>query len=324
MSAKLGEILVRENLITSHQLRETIEDIGFLTSGGDEGYVHGNPGLGLGAIQFPYGATPLGQSVPRPKRQYDAVTVGMNRRYANNYFFGANYTWSRLYGNYAGLASSDEVRTPTSGSSFGTAQQQSGTVARQGSNVNRAWDIDEILWDSHGTLDVLGNLATDRPHVVKAYGAYQFPMGTQVGLNFYAGSGTPITTYVNSSHQSEIMVEGRGDMGRSDVLSLTDLLVSHELALRGSQRLRFELNVLNLFNQKTSRHLFNFLNRGSGAARQASALDLTFVDLRNGYDYRRLLETTTVDGRNSYDPRYGQDDLFNDGMQGQFLVKFIF
>ncbi len=100
---------------THNELRETIEDIGFLNEFGDEGYVHGNPGLGLGATQFPTGATPLGQPIPRPKRQYDAVTFGLNRRFANNYFYGANYTWSRLYGNYAGLASSDEIRTPTSG-----------------------------------------------------------------------------------------------------------------------------------------------------------------------------------------------------------------
>jgi hypothetical protein len=308
---------------THNNLRQTIEDVGFLTSGGDEGYVIGNPGYREAAIQFPYGATPLGQPVPKVKRQYDAVNIGVNRRFANNYFVGANYTWSRLYGNYAGLASSDEIRTPTTGVSVATAQQQAGSIARPGANVNRAWDIDEIMWDSHGNLDVLGNLATDRPHVFKAYGAYQFPFGTQVGANLYAGSGTPMTTYVNSSHQSEIFVEGRGDMGRTDMLSRTDLLVSHELGLMNSKRLRFELNVLNIFNQKTSRHLFNFLNRGGGAARPSSGLDLTHVDLRNGYDYNALLRTTP-DGANAYDPRYGMDDLFNDGAQGYFSVKFIF
>jgi hypothetical protein len=32
----------------------------------------------------------------------------------------------------------------------------------------------------------------------------------------------------------------------------------------------------------------------------------------------------TPDGARSYDPRYGMDDLFNDGAQGQFMVKFLF
>ena len=61
-------------------------------------------------------------------------------------------------------------RTPTTGVSSATAQQQAGSIARPGGNANRAWDIDELFWDSHGTLDVLGRLPTDRPHVVKLYG----------------------------------------------------------------------------------------------------------------------------------------------------------
>ena len=138
--------------------------------------------------------------MPTPKRQYDALELGYNRRFANNWFFSANYTLSRLYGNYSGLASSDEVTTPTTGGSSATAQQQAGSIARPGGNVNRAWDLDELLCDSRGNLDVLGRLATDRPHVVKLYGAYDFPFGTQIGAFFYGASGTPISTYVTSTN----------------------------------------------------------------------------------------------------------------------------
>ncbi len=57
-------------------------------------------------------------------------------------------------------------------------------------------------------------------------------------------------------------------MGRTDMLSRTDFLVSHELKLGGdNKRMRLELNLLNVFNQKTSRHEFNYLNRGAGAPR---------------------------------------------------------
>ena len=72
--------------------------------------------------------------------------------------------------------------------------------------MNRAWDLDELLWDSHGNLDVTGRLATDRPHVVKLYGAYTFPFGTQIGGFFYGGSGTPISTYVTSTHSADLIV----------------------------------------------------------------------------------------------------------------------
>src|SRR6185503_11877303 len=152
--------------------------------------------LGLSSLQFPSGGTTPGFATPRPKRQYDALELGYNKRFANSWFFSANYTLSRLYGNYAGLASSDEITTPTTGGTSTTAQQQAGSISRPGGNANRAWDLDELLWDSHGNLDVVGRLATDRPHVLKLYGAYVLPFGTQVGAFFYGASGTPISTYV--------------------------------------------------------------------------------------------------------------------------------
>ncbi len=108
--------------------------------------------------------------------------------------------------------------------------------------------------------------------------------------------------------------------------SKTDLLVSHELTMNGSKRLRFELNVLNLFNQMTSRHRYNFLNRGAGLARDSSAIDLSTTDLSKGYDYRGMLSQTEdqTTGFGAYDPRYGLDDLFNTGFQGRFGIKFTF
>ena len=118
-----------------NDLLETIEDVGFLNAQGDEGYLISNPGKRQAARQFPTGATPLGQPIPRPIRTYDAFEIGWNRRFANNWFLSANYTLSRLYGNYAGLASSDEVTALTSGVTSATAQQQTGSIARPGGNV---------------------------------------------------------------------------------------------------------------------------------------------------------------------------------------------
>ena len=305
-----------------NDLLETIEDLGALDAEGNEVYIIGNPGSGLGRITPTAGLTPPFET-PKAKRQYDAVTLGYEKRFSENYFLSANYTLSRLYGNYAGLASSDEIRTPTTGVSSAVSQQQAGSVSRQGGNVNRAWDLDEILFDSHGNLDVLGRLATDRPHAVKLYGAYDFPFGTQIGGFFYGASGTPMSTYVNTVNQIPVFVEGRGDMGRTPVLTRTDLLLTHELAMASSKRLRFELNVVNLFNQKTTRHIFNYVNHGAGAARGSSAIDLHDTNLFNGYNYNALI-AATPDGANATDVRYGMDDLFDDGTQARFTVKFLF
>lgn len=316
----------RNSVLTVHyihnDLLETIEDLGALDANGDEIYVIGNPGRGLGKITPVSGATaPF--ATPRPKRQYDALELSMSRRFSDRYFFSANYTLSRLYGNYAGLASSDEITTPTTGRSSATAQQQAGSIAREGGNVNRAWDLDEILFDSKGHLDVVGRLATDRPHAVKLYGAYDFKFGTQVGAFVYAASGTPLSTYVWTTNQIPVFVNGRGDMGRTPVLSRTDLLLTHELAMAGRRRVRFELNVLNAFNQKTARHVFNAVNLGSGTPRQSAAIDLSHTNLTKGYDYNALIQATP-DRANAFDVRYKMADLFNDGTKGYFTVKFLF
>ncbi len=331
-SAGIEHQLGRNSSITVHYIHNnlirTIEDVGFLTPAGNEGYLISNPGESATTTQFPTGATPPGQPTPKPKRQYDALEVGYDRRFADNWFFSANYTLSRLWGNYPGIGNSDEITTPTIGNTSASTQQPTGEIARPGTNVSRAWDLDELLWDSHGNLDVTGRLATDRPHVVKLYGAYRAPFGTQVGAFFYGGSGTPISTYVlsrNTTGGVGSFVEGRGDMGRTPALTRTDLLVSHEISLPGSKSVRLELNILNLFNQKTTRHIFNCLNRGCGAGgqRAASAIDLSNTDLTQGYDYNALILATS-DGQNAYDPRYGMSDLFEQGTHGYFTVKYVF
>ena len=303
---------------THNNLRRTIEDLGVLENG-DEVYKYVNPGEGIAATMVPSGLTDTFVT-PKPKRQYDALEVSLEKRFSNNWFASASYVYSRLYGNYAGLANSDELSTPTTNRSSSTTQQQAGSIARPGSSANRAWDLDELVWDSHGNLNVLGRLATDRPHVVKLYGSYMMPTGTQVGAFFYAGSGTPVSRTVYTVNTIPVFVDGRGSMGRTPLLSQTDLLVSHELKMGGGKRVRLEANVLNVFNQKTARHIFDNLNR---PRRQSSAIDLSNTNLAQGYDYQTLL-AATPDGQDAYDPRYGMQDLFNAGTQARFSVRFLF
>jgi hypothetical protein len=321
-SFNLGvELQVREDAVATinyvhNNLVRTIEDIGVLVNG-NEVYLYANPGEGS-AIAAAVSTATSPFTVPRAKRQYDALQISLVRRLSGNWLLGGSYVWSRLYGNYAGIQNSDEIKTPTLGA-YATDQQQAGTIFRPGSNVNRSWDLDESMWDAHGHLDPLGRLATDRPHVLKLYGATSLPFGTEIGVNFYAGSGTPLSTYVTTLNSIDVMVNGREDMGRTPALSTTDLLLSHQITLAGRKRLRLELNVLNLFNQKTSRHRFNYLNR----ARAASAIDLSGTDLARGYDYNAMIDART-DPAGARDPRYGMDDLFNEGTTGHLLLRWLF
>jgi hypothetical protein len=318
----LGVNFVRTNLL------RTIEDIGTLING-SETYIYGNPGEGLATTAFTTGLTPPFE-MPKTERTYTALEFTANRRFSNNWFLGGSYVLSRLYGNYAGLVNTDEVTYP--GRVSIVSQQDAGQRTRPGTNASRAWDLDQMMFDSHGNL-VYGRLPTDRPHVVKVYGSYLFGFGTNVGLNFYGGSGTPISQVVQTTSNVPVFVEGRGNLGRTDVLTQTDLLVSHEFRLSGAKRLRLEFNGLNIFNQKQARHVFDTVNRigGNGRRLVSSAINLTNQNLLNGYDYNALLAVTPdqakpagTPGAGYADPRYGLPDIWNPGFDGRFTVRFLF
>ena len=92
----------------------------------------------------------------------------------------------------------------------------------------------------------------------------------------------------------------------------------------GGRSLRAELNILNLFNQKSTRHRYVWYNRG--VTRSGSRMNLSKVDLTQGYDYKALVAAApdALLPIGAIDPRYNQPDLFSEGLVGQFTLKFIF
>jgi hypothetical protein len=312
---------------TRQSLIRTIEDLAVLVQG-NAAYIYANPGEGL-AVSAPFvtGLTAKPLNYPKPVRDYDAIEITVGRKLAEHWFGNFSYAWSRLYGNYAGPASSDEILTPTTGLSYATAQELGGNIANPARNANFGWDLDELLFDSKGHLDTRGRLATDRPQVFKFNGGYDFDFGrfgtTSVGAFVYLGSGTPLSTAVHTLNHVPVFVNGRGDMGRTPFRSNTDLQVAHSVKLTDAQRLRIELNVLNLFNQKTALHRFVSLNRGEGTPVDSSAIDLSKTDLRKGYDYNALIQAAP-DGANAFDPRYGMNDLFSEGLSARIAIQWSF
>jgi hypothetical protein len=239
--------------------------------------------------------------------------------------------------NYPGYVNTDEIVPP--GRTYSVDQSPFGRSTRPGTYLSRAWDRDTLMWDSHGNKGVDGLLPTDRPHVFKLYGSYRFDMGTTLGFNFYGGSGTPLSRTVDDIARIPVLVDGRGPLGRTPFLSQTDVYLAQDFNLGGDKRLRFELNVLNVFDQRTERHRFVFFNRRlpGGGRSLTSAMDpygLLWgrpVDLAQGYDYRALLEATpgaqTPPGEpiSGYqDPRYDMPDIWNPGLQARLSVRFIF
>ncbi len=328
-----------------NSLLQAIEDMGVLING-SENYLYVNPGKGLlGTVMNINGNTTkpptdlcqsklkgtdlanclAGKVFPTPKavRTYNAMELSITRRFSQGWFLDGSYVLSRLYGNYPGIANSDEVRTPTVGSGYGPGQQQSSQITRQGTSASRAWDLDQIMFDSKGHLDILGLLPTDRTHALKLYGSYNFRFGTEVGTFFNVSSGTPITTYAFTTDRIPMRVNGRGDLGRTPVLSQTDMLVAHTFKLAETRQLRFEFNMTNLFNQKTARHIFHCANYDCINGLVPAGMNMAGVNLFQGFDYQAKIAASSQ-GQAAFDPRYKKEDLFNPGFAGRFGVKFTF
>ena len=168
-----------------------------------------------------------------------------------------------------------------------------------------------------GNGDVVGRLATDAAasgeDVRVVSGAFE---RADCGAFFFGASGTPITTYVMSTNTGGgigSMVNGHGDMGRTPCYTRTDLLLSHEIGVMGSEKVRFELNVLDASTRRPRRDIFNGLNRGTGAggARQSAAIDLSGTDLTKGYRLQRVDPGDA--GRRGASTRLRESRLFQDG-----------
>ena len=156
------------------------------------------------------------------------MNFSLDKRLSDNWLAGFSYTWSRLTGNYSGLASSDEN-------------------GRNNPNVERNYDNWLISYDKN--LDPLdGPLGTDRTHILKFYGAYTFPFGLTVGTVINAMSGTPETERWMVL-QIPLMPYNRGNLGRMPFLWFANLYAEYNLKI-GKTRLNFNVNVDNLMSQQ--------------------------------------------------------------------------
>lgn len=216
---------------THKQVDRAIEDVGIPTPTGSEAYIIGNPGIGLVCEV----ATTYGFPCTKAKREYDAFEVRVDKR-ANNYFYNASYTFSRLFGNYSGLASSDEA-------------------GRTSPNVNRFFDLPFLGYNADGDPDD-GKLATDRPHVFKAYGGYSHDWSpvnrTTIAAFTTLQSGTPLTTIYTLYAVTTAILNGRGDLGRTENFYETDLSVNHRYKFGRDNRFTFEgfIDITNLFDRR--------------------------------------------------------------------------
>jgi len=243
---KLGEHLSTIVRLVQKHLRYAVEDVYVMEPGTPGAVYTANPGYGYSRSTTEGGKfDPTYPACPKAEREYWAVNFSLDKRFARNWLAGFSYTWSRLTGNYSGLASSDEELSPS----------QSPGQGRNDPNIERYFDYWFLSYDKNlNPID--GVLATDRTHFFKFYGAYMFPFGLTVGTIVNVMSGTPITERWNVN-DSNYMPYNRANLGRKPFLWFANLYAEYNLRM-GKTALNFNANVDNVFNVATETQVYQF------------------------------------------------------------------
>lgn len=300
---------------THKQVDHAIEDIGLFNAQGSEAYIIGNPGEGLHCtVQAQFN-----QPCPKAQRDYDAVEVRVDKR-STNYFFNASYTWSKLFGNYSGLASSDEN-------------------GRTSPGVNRFFDLPPLGFNANGVPDN-GRLATDRPHVFKAFGGYTWGWNannrTTVSAFTTMQSGTPLTTIYDLYGLGTTILYGRGDLGRTEMFTETDLSISHRYKFGSDSRFTIEpyIDLRNVFNEKNvltvqnsiSATTFTATNLSANGCVACTSEGATFNRIFNGGIQQYVVNFLTANGVSGAGRRndYAQANTFQGPRDVRFGFRFMF
>jgi Carboxypeptidase regulatory-like domain/TonB dependent receptor-like, beta-barrel/TonB-dependent Receptor Plug Domain len=275
------------------QVDRAIEDVGVIVPGLGGVFYIANPGEGV-ATTIEAATCPTCPGLPKIQRDYDAVELKFTRRFANNWSGGISYTLSRLYGNYPGLASSDEI-------------------ARVAPNVTRLFD-GLVMAFRPGGEPVYGRLNTDRPNQFKLNGVYVLKSQTTLAAVFRAASGIPITRQVNMISSLPVFYNGRLSDGRTQWLTLTDLSVQQDIPMPGSRlKGQLSLNVLNLFDQNGVTDVFRVQTREN--------LPVPLETFFAGFDVQQRIASTAGI---RIDPRFLQNSAWQPAREIRFGVKLIF
>jgi hypothetical protein len=327
---------VFEPTYTRTRLDRTIEDSGVITSDGEIYYIV-NPGFGVNTSVPNCSGCPKN---PKAVRDYDGIEFRLTRRFADNFFGSFSYTYSRLYGNYSGLTSTDV----------------SDGIGRNGANTDRAFDEPFMSFDAHGKA-ISGPLGTDRPHTVKINAFYTPRFGKfnpTIGIFQQLYSGTPLSSYMSVAG-APVFVEGRGKFvnvtrdpatgnwvtgsitdARTPHFAQTDLSIFQDFKVsKSNEKLvaRVGADCINCLNQ----HHVTIINQNllrsgtitpypcSNAASNCSGVvdngaGFAYASVEKGYDYLGLANSAGT----TLSSLYGMPQSWQAPRTMRFQVRFTF
>jgi Carboxypeptidase regulatory-like domain/TonB dependent receptor len=347
------------------RLDHAIEDSAILDPvTGAETFVIVNPGQGVnktfdGFYNFLYG-TPSGcgtaggspcppNNIPA-QRNYDGVEVRLTKAYANHWTGMVSYTYSRLWGNYSGLTSTN----------FGDAGG-----GRNSPNNSRAFDEPFFSWDAFGQ-SASGLMPTDRPSAFKGYTFYTLPEGkslsTDIGVFAYLYEGTAQTSMadvgyafpgfaspsfptflagsgkwldVSQDPTTGVITVGNPRVYRTPWFTQADASVGENWKFSETKTFRLSVNLTNLFNSRTTTAYYPYIN--SLYAQNFISPNGTFIgngpafyyQAEHGYPIAASLNNSLSNSVNGAGPitvnsQYGKPYLFQSARNIRFELRFTF
>ncbi|MCC4594347.1 TonB-dependent receptor [Xanthomonas campestris pv. phormiicola] len=170
------------------------------------------------------------------KRNYAAVDLFLEHPFDQKWYGRVDYTWSHSYGNTEGQVKSDIGQTDVS--------------------KTQDWDSAPLMYYAGG------DLANDRRHQLKAFGAYQFTPEWMVSATLKIASGMPKSclgyfgsdesdpiSYGSAYHYCGGSPSSPGQAGRLPWTKLVDLGVTYRPAF-ADHKLAFSLQAFNVFNER--------------------------------------------------------------------------
>jgi Carboxypeptidase regulatory-like domain len=298
-----------------------------------------------------FGTCPQCPNNPKAVRDYDGLELRVTKMQSRGWSGMFSYTWSRLWGNYTGLTTTDQI--------------DGGNTGRDSPDTTRSFDEPFFYFGANGKLNN-GPLPTDRPNTFKGNAYYRMPWKgntntTSFGIFSYAYQGSPVSSYVDLGLASygepleSTYLFGRGEWsnitGTEGNLTLgnptfrrtpwyyqSDINLNHEIKVNKNnehQLLTFTATIPNLFNERAVTAYYggfnsiyydntqlqpNGVNFGSGAN--------LYGALEGGYSPQQWVNggTGTYGTATAINPSswYGQNFRYQFGRSMRFGATFTF
>jgi hypothetical protein len=166
----------------------------------------------------------------KPYRTYDSIQITANQRFSRNALIQASYTFSREFGNFPGLYSTE--------------------TGQLDPNLTSMYDLQDLMPNRYGPMGL------DRPHNFKFDGFYQIDLKKAglvvLGASFRAQSGLPVNTlgahYLYGTRESYLLP--RGMVARIPSNWGADIKAQYGRNIGSRMRLDLFVDVFNLFNNQ--------------------------------------------------------------------------